>query len=168
MKELANLTLGIEVTKNVLVLNNLQQILWWAIILTLSWPLFTHSSSCWDKFWIFFLISFFKDNLVSREIFSSSSRHCCIVVHINVLQHQNIFCSWMNRPLDDSSRRIIPVQIWELLHTCKYFVWIKNLNLFFSSSFCCNFDIFFEFLETLLSNLTMKKRKTKKTKNTQV
>ena len=43
--------------------------------------------------------------------------HCCIVVHINVLQQLNIFCSWMNKPSDDSSRRIIPVQIWELLHT---------------------------------------------------
>ena len=48
------------------------------------------------------------------------SRHCCIVVHINVFQQQNIFLSWMNRPSDDSSRRIIPVQFWELMHTFKH------------------------------------------------
>ena len=48
--------------------------------------------------------------------------HCCIVVHTNVIQQQNIFFDWMNRPSDDiSSRRIIPVQIWELLHTFKQF-----------------------------------------------
>ena len=35
--------------------------------------------------------------------------------HINVSQQQNIFFSRMNRPSDDSSRRIIPVQFWELL-----------------------------------------------------
>ena len=45
--------------------------------------------------------------------------HCCIVVHINVIQHQNIFFSWMNRPSDHSSRRKIPVQFWELLYTFK-------------------------------------------------
>ena len=70
--------------------------------------------------------------------------HCCLVVHINVLQQQNIFCSRMNRPSDDSSRRIIPVQIWELLHTFKYFFQIKK----FETIFCFfwgrgNFEIFF-------------------------
>ena len=48
-------------------------------------------------------------------------RHCCIVVHINVPQKLNIFFNGVNRPSDDSSRRIIPVQVWELLHTFKYF-----------------------------------------------
>jgi hypothetical protein len=47
--------------------------------------------------------------------------HCCLVGHINVIQQQTIFFSWMNRPLDDSSRRRIPVRFWELLHTFKQF-----------------------------------------------
>ena len=45
--------------------------------------------------------------------------HCCFVVHINVIQQQNIFFNLMNRPSEDSSRRIVPVQLWELLHTFK-------------------------------------------------
>ena len=49
------------------------------------------------------------------------SYHCCLVVDINVLQKQNIFFSRMNRPSDDSPRRIIPVQFWELLNTWKHF-----------------------------------------------
>ena len=63
-----------------------------------------------------------------------SASHCCIVVHINVIQHQNIFFSWMNRPSDHSSQRIIPVQFWELLHTFKQFLW-KNIYLFFFRNF---------------------------------
>ena len=56
-------------------------------------------------------------------IFFQPFKHCCIVIQINIPQQQNIFFSWINRPSDDSSRRIIPVQIWELLHTLKYFFW---------------------------------------------
>ena len=56
----------------------------------------------------------------------TKGEHCCLVVHINVIQQQNIFFSWMNRPSDHSSRRIIPVQFWELLHTFKKNSDIKN------------------------------------------
>ena len=45
----------------------------------------------------------------------------CKASYISVPQQQNIFFSWMNRPSDDSSRRIIPVQFLEVLHTFKYF-----------------------------------------------
>jgi hypothetical protein len=48
-------------------------------------------------------------------------QHWCMVVYINVPQQQNIFFSWMKTLSDDSSRRIIPVQFWEVLHTYKYF-----------------------------------------------
>ena len=59
----------------------------------------------------------------------------------------------MKRPSDDSSRRMIPVQFWEVLHTFKYFFFLKLniLKLFF---YC----FFFEFLKTLLLDLTMQKR----------
>ena len=53
------------------------------------------------------------------DFFAPFPKHCCIVVHINVPQQQNIFFSRMNRPSDNSSRRIIPVQFWDLLHTWK-------------------------------------------------
>ena len=49
--------------------------------------------------------------------------HWCMVLYMKVPQKQNIFFSWMKRPSDDSSRRIIPVQFWEVLHTYKYFFW---------------------------------------------
>ena len=65
----------------------------------------------------------------------------------------------MNRPSDGSSSRIIPVQIWELLHTLKtFFSEIKNLKQFFFFFFSSNFYNFGDFLKTLLLNLTMKKR----------
>ena len=47
--------------------------------------------------------------------------HWGVVVYIIVPQQQNIFFSWMKRPSEDSSRRIISVQFWEVLHTFKYF-----------------------------------------------
>ena len=100
-----------------------------------------------------------------------SCQHCCLVVHTNVPQQQNIFFNWMNRPSDDSSRRIIPVQIWELLHTFKYFFQIKKLKTIFLFYFLfiyflfCDFS---EFLKTLLSNFTMKKRPSDPSENTQV
>ena len=57
--------------------------------------------------------------------------HCCIVVHINVIQQLNLFFNWMNRPSDDSPRRIIPVQFWELLHTWKHFFVVVIFIYFF-------------------------------------
>ena len=82
-----------------------------------------------------------------------SSLHCSIVVHTNVFQQQNSFLSWMNRSSDDSSRRTIPVQIWELLHTFKYFFWnLKILNYFFYIIFfwCGVFTIFFGIFKNLV------------------
>ena len=64
-----------------------------------------------------------------------------MVVHINVIQQQNIFFSWMNRPSDHRSRRIIPVQFWELLHTFKKKSVIKHIKKHFF--FFCNFLQFF-------------------------
>jgi hypothetical protein len=61
---------------------------------------------------------------VSFSVVDIIKSHCCLVVHINVLQQQNIFCSWMNR-------RIIPVQILELLHTFEYFFLIKKFKIIF-------------------------------------
>ena len=92
--------------------------------------------------------------------------HCCIVVHFHVIQQQNIFFSWMNRPLNDSSRRINPVQFWKLLNIFKKF----NLffNLFFKFFCCCNFYIFFAFLKTLLLDLTMKEQPSDPSENMQV
>ena len=43
--------------------------------------------------------------------------HSCLVGHVNVIQQQTVFFIWMKRPSDDSFRRIIPVQFWEVLHT---------------------------------------------------
>ena len=45
---------------------------------------------------------------------ASNLRHWCMVVYISVPQQQNIFFSWMKRPSDESLRRIIPVQFWEV------------------------------------------------------
>ena len=74
----------------------------------------------------------------------------------------------MNKPSDHSSRRIIPVQFWELLHTFKHFFSeIKNLKKHFFFFFC-NFSHFSELLTTFFLNLTMKKGQTKQNKNTQV
>ena len=70
-------------------------------------------------------------------------RHCCLVVHINVIQQQNISFSWMNRPSDQSSRRIIPVQFLEVLHTFQYF-FSENKNL---KAFFFFFTIFLNFLK---------------------
>ena len=79
-----------------------------------------------------------------------NGHHCCLVVHINVIQKQNIFFSWMNRPSDHSSRRIIPVQFLELLHKYRYFFfWNKKFKIYIFF-----FTIFFEFLKTLLLDLT--------------
>ena len=96
------------------------------------------------------------------------SIHWCIVVYISVPQQQNIFFSWMKRPSEDSSRRIIPVQFWEVLHTFKYFfLKFKIKNHFFFCVFFCDFYNFFEFLKTLLLDLTLKKRAKKAEENTQ-
>ena len=66
-----------------------------------------------------------------------------MVVYINVPQQQNIFYSWMKRPSDDSSRRIIPVQFWEVLHTYKYFFLKLKIWKYF---FYILFYFFFGFL----------------------
>ena len=65
---------------------------------------------------------------VPKIIFNAGTpKHCCLVAHTNVPQQQNIFFNRMNRPSDDSSRRIIPVQIWELFEIFEIFFWIfKN------------------------------------------
>ena len=71
--------------------------------------------------------------------------HWCMVVYISVPQQQNIFFSWMKRPSDDSSRKIIPVQFWEVLHTYKYFFSeIKKLKEYFFFFFWI-FTIFLNF-----------------------
>ena len=62
-----------------------------------------------------------------------------------------MFFSWMNRPSDNSSRRIIPVQFLDLLHTLKQFFF----NDFFLSFFF--FYNFLNFKRTLLLDLSMKK-----------
>ena len=56
-----------------------------------------------------------------RTCFYWMTTHWCMVVYTSVPQQQNIFFSWMKRPSDDCSRRIIPVPFWEVLHTLKYF-----------------------------------------------
>ena len=67
----------------------------------------------------------------------------------------------MNRLSDDSSRRIIPVQFWKLLHTFKPFFLKKtktkqkNIYIFF---YFFILKFFLEFLKTLLLDLTMKKQ----------
>ena len=68
--------------------------------------------------------------------------HCYIVVHITVIQQQNIFFSWMNRISDDSSRRIICVQLWEILYTLKKNSETKNFKNFFFFTFFLIFKNF--------------------------
>ena len=79
------------------------------------------------------------------------------------IQQQNIFFSRMKRPSDNSSRRLIPVQIWELLHTFKYFSEIEKFKTFFFVLFTF---IFFKF-KTLLLDLTMKKQPKNRREKTQ-
>ena len=43
--------------------------------------------------------------------------HSCLVGHINDIEQQTVFFGWMKRPSDDSFRKIILVQFWEVLHT---------------------------------------------------
>ena len=56
--------------------------------------------------------TFNEKNIVFSEpwchysLFPLYGQHCCLVVYIIVIQQQNIFFNWMNRPSDDSSRRI--------------------------------------------------------------
>ena len=76
--------------------------------------------------------------------------HCCLVVYINVIQQQNIFINWMNRPSDDSFRRIFPVQIWKLPHLFKKFL-----------------IIFFWSFKNFVICLTMEKRPKNPEENTQ-
>ena len=56
----------------------------------------------------------------------------------------------MNRPSDESSRRIIFVQFWELLHTFKQLFWSYKIENHF---FVCNFYK----KKILLLDLTYKK-----------
>ena len=78
-------------------------------------------------FFFFLCFSLFvRSNILQRAGFfvalhSVHLDHWCIVVNSNVFQQQNIFFSRMNRSSEDSSRKIIPVQFWELLHRLKYF-----------------------------------------------
>ena len=85
---------------------------------------FTHPTTCSRKrpnnTMTFIFSTNFSQSKIA-DVFYLSLTHWCMVVYINVPQQQNIFFSWMNRPSDDSSRRIIPVQFWEDLHTFKYF-----------------------------------------------
>ena len=85
--------------------------------------------------------------------------HCCTFWQINAIQQQNIFFSWMNRPSDDSSRKIIPLRCWELVHTFKHFSEIKTAKIIIIILFfgCCNFPIFFDIIKTFLLDLTLKK-----------
>ena len=54
---------------------------------------------------------------------SMTVRHWCLVGHINRSQQQNIFFSRMNRPSDDSSRKLIPVQFWSSWIHSNIFFW---------------------------------------------
>ena len=92
------------------------------------------------------------------------THHWCIVVHGNVFQQQNIFFSRMNQPSDDSSRRIFPVQFWDLLHTLQFLSEIKKFNYFFFFFFLSLFLLIFK---TLSLDLTMKKLPKKPEENTQ-
>ena len=76
-----------------------------------------------------------------KKQLSPSWMHWCMVVYISVPHQQNIFFSWMKRPSDDSSRRIIPVQFWEVLYTYKYF-FLKYFLFYF---FFFYFTIFLNF-----------------------
>ena len=65
---------------------------------------------------------FVKQYMLAYEHFSYlviSVTHCCIVGQINVIQHQTIFFSWMNKPSDASLRRIIPEHFSKPVHTFK-------------------------------------------------
>ena len=76
------------------------------------------------KIELFFLVQLIKEKKIKYDFFLKLyyiPAHCCIVVYINVIQQQTIFFSWMYRPSDDRSRRISPVQFWELLHTFEHF-----------------------------------------------
>ena len=133
-------------------------------MITISGLLFVISMSggkvyglAWDicKNTFLSLISFFISLVMKLRIESwrhlkrpSFREHWCIVVYINVPQQQNIFFSWMKRPSNDRSRRTIPVQFWEVLHTLKYFFLLLKLKILFFSFFFLHF--FFEFLKTLL------------------
>ena len=69
----------------------------------------------------------------------------------------------MNRPSDDSFRRINPVQFWELLHKLNiFFSETKHLKLFFFGDFFNFFD-----LKKKLLDLTMKKQAKNAEENTQ-
>ena len=71
----------------------------------------------WKKFLARFNRIFYLENLgwtsASHPVANFPSCHArvhwCMVVYISVPLQQNIFFSWMKRPSDDSSRRIVPV-----------------------------------------------------------
>ena len=73
----------------------------------------SHCSWEWEEPGILEAISC---NFARRYLTSASSNF-----FMYVIQQQNIFFSWMKRHSDHSSRRITPVQFWELLHTFKHF-----------------------------------------------
>ena len=86
-----------------------------------------------DKYSAKYLAKYFADYQDIRRItiilcalpwYLSPPCHCSIQGQIKIFEQQNIVFSWMNKPLDDSPRRIIPVQ----LGFC-----------------CCNFYDFFGF-----------------------
>ena len=75
--------------------------------------------------------------------FTDMTLQCFLSHHQSRSVHEQ--WTWMNRPSGDSSRRIIPVQFWKLMHIFKKNSEINNFKKIF-----CSFYNFFEFLKNFV------------------